>query len=128
MRVNSLQQWSAYAFMTVSFSDVALCLRTSQHCANRVQSSINQSISFECKESSINQSINLFWSAKKVHSINQSISFGVQRKFNQSISQSLSLPPHVRKNIHTRGMRHGVESIHNHTHIHTNNNQLTMYI
>ena len=52
-------------------------------------------------------------------SINQSIS--------QSTNQSIYLYCHVsHKNIHVRGMRHGVESIRDHTHNH--NNRLTMYI
>ena len=45
---------------------------------------------------------------------------------NQSVS--ISLLPRVKYNVHARGMRYGVDSVHNHTHVHNNISRLTMYI
>ena len=44
------------------------------------------------------------------------------------LSINISLLPRVKYNIHARGRRHGVDSVHNHTHVHNNISRLTMYI
>ena len=49
---------------------------------------------------------------------------------NQSVNQSIniSLLPRVKQNMYAHGMRHGTESIRDHTHNHNNVNRLTLYI
>lgn len=46
--------------------------------------------------------------------------FSVALLFNQSVSIFIVYCPVLHENIHTHKMRHGVESIHNHAHIHSN--------